>query len=371
MSAAAGAGGVRGEGRLRRAGLAEDDAAHAEQPVAHVQRRQLGQVRARDAALVHDDAHRAAADGRESRERRSGSRRLTTTTSSAGARPRNASSSGSGTLAVLLQQLRSCASAPRPDCTSRRCDSGAATQARWSTVVCRQSARLAQASVDCAAARRRRPASPTHLCRRAPRGRGSSSTRTAGDPSPLRHEPRSAHRGAAHTRLRHAVNACPDTQCQFCAPRPSRPPLTCTDGCVGYVRGGFCDGGGPGSISAKCAHRLPRCGTGDGALPSRRRRRCDGRGGAVDGDLRGAPPALRGGPTVIANFRASERAARRCRANAERVDADVFAEPSRHSARGRPRPFGVRPAATSRTLRHIRRRGRATGLIRTATATAA
>ena len=32
---------------------------------------------------------------------------------------------------------------------------------------------------------------------------------------------------------------------------------------------------------------------------------------------------------------------------------NVLAEPSRHSARGRPRPFGVRPAATSRTLRHI------------------
>ena len=36
---------------------------------------------------------------------------------------------------------------------------------------------------------------------------------------------------------------------------------------------------------------------------------------------------------------------------------NVLAEPSRHSARGRPRPFGVRPAATSRTLRHIRPSG--------------
>jgi hypothetical protein len=81
----------------------------------------------------------------------------------------------------------------------------------------------------------------------------------------------------------------------FAPSLPPAPPLTCTDGCAGYARDGFCDD----------------------------------------------------------SFRASERAARSVARMQSVSMPNVFAEPSRHSARGRPRPFGVRPAATSRTLRHI------------------
>ena len=39
----------------------------------------------------------------------------------------------------------------------------------------------------------------------------------------------------------------------FAPSLPPAPPLTCTNNCVGFASDGFCDDGGPGSISAKCA----------------------------------------------------------------------------------------------------------------------
>ena len=69
------------------------------------------------------------------------------------------------------------------------------------------------------------------------------------------------------------------------------------------------------------------------------------------------PPRRSASGPTDGSFRASERAARSVARMQSVSMPNVFAEPSRHSARGRPRPFGVRPAATSRTLRHIRPSG--------------